>query len=357
MRKETPIVTNADFWDWFKTNEKDFFNIVKQHNNIENGFFNKLAPKLNELKEGCFFLAGMYNETTAELIFTPDGIVKNVVFVEELVKSAPAMEGWRFTALKPAIDVKDVGIQMAGYKFNGEKISFYANEYPNYPDEIDIVIVHEDMTDDNKQDIINGTYIFLDNYLGELNFIEIIDRLDFQEKNGAEQELIPVAKLKDYLLWRQKEFIEKYDGVRTSSDSDAFSVLEADIGDGKKLIAVVNTALLKWDSKASHPWILSIEIKYNGDSNNGMPDDSTFARLGDLEDELLKALKDKDGYLYIGRQSADNIREIYLACKDFRLPSLVAYSIQQKYKATDDISYDIYKDKYWQSLERFNPDR
>jgi hypothetical protein len=51
-----------------------------------------------------FFLTGMYNDDTVELVLTADGAVKNIVFVEELVNSAPKIEGWKFTALKPALD-------------------------------------------------------------------------------------------------------------------------------------------------------------------------------------------------------------------------------------------------------------
>lgn len=141
-------------------NEKDFFDIVNRHTNIEKGFFNKLTPKLNELKEGYFFLTGMYNDNTAELIITPDGNVKNVVFVEELIESAPKLANWRFTALKPALDIKDVGIDMAGFKFNEEKLSFYANENPGFPDEIDIIIVHLDLNNENRSEIIKGHISF-----------------------------------------------------------------------------------------------------------------------------------------------------------------------------------------------------
>ncbi|MBB3696504.1 DUF695 domain-containing protein [Flammeovirga yaeyamensis] len=353
-KKDEPINTNADFWNWFIKNEKDFYKIVKQDTNIEKGFFDKLSPKLDELKEGYFFLSGMFDKNTVELIITPDGDVKNVVFVEVLIASAPKIDNWKFTALKPTLDIKDVSINMSGLKFNEEKLSFYANNNPEFPDEIDITIIHSDQNSENRSAIINGVYIFLDNYLGELNFLEIIDNLDFQESKDAEQDLIPIGKLKDYITWRQKEFIEKYDGIRTNSDKDLCSILQATLKNGRKLIATINTDLITWDRKASHPWMLNIEIKYDGESNNGMPDDSTYEKLNNLEEELLEELKDKEGYLYIGRQTADNLREIYFACNDFRKPSTVAYSLQQKYKDSEEIEYDIFKDKYWKSLRRFD---
>jgi hypothetical protein len=112
----------------------------------------------------------MFDENTVELILTADGDAKNIVFVEELVNMAPAIDGWKFTALKPALQLEDVSIEMSGYKFNGGNIYFYSNEFPEYPDEIDIVLIHNECKVDNKPEIVRGVYIFLDNYLGELDF-------------------------------------------------------------------------------------------------------------------------------------------------------------------------------------------
>jgi hypothetical protein len=48
-------------------------------------------------------------------------------------------------------------------------------------------------------------------------------------------------------------------------------------------------------------------------------------------------------------------RKIYFACQDFRTPSKVLYQFQQDYAGTLDMEYALYKDKYWQTFERFNP--
>ncbi len=85
-----------------------------------------------------------------------------------------------------------------------------------------------------------------------------------------------------------------------------------------------------------------------------MPDEETYHLLSEIEDNILKELKDFEGYLNIGRQTADSIREIYFACKDFRKPSKVLYQIQCDYAEKIDIGFDVFKDKYWQSFNRFN---
>ena len=94
-KKDEPIKSYSDFWNWFQNNEKTFFNVVKSQKDIEKGFFDKFSSKLAELKDGYFYLTGMYDDNTVELIFTADGNTNNIVFIEELVEQAPKIIGWK----------------------------------------------------------------------------------------------------------------------------------------------------------------------------------------------------------------------------------------------------------------------
>ena len=294
----------------------------------------------------------MLDDNTAELVMTADGIIRNIVFVEELVNAAPPIQGWKFTALKPALDIENVRMNMANYVFDSESLSFYSNDHTDFPDEIDITIIHRDFNDEDNSSITNGTYIFLDNYIGELNSVTTIDNVIVIGKGDAKKELVPIEKLKDFLIWREKEFIEKYEGVLQNTDNAEFSILEAELESGNKLIATINTDILNWGNKASHPWLLNIAIKYESQANNGMPDEETYQLLNEFENKVLEELKDFDGYLNIGRQTADNVREIYFACKDFRKPSKLLHKLTGD-NPNMNITYDIYKDKYWRSFNRF----
>lgn len=62
--KQEPIKTYNDFWKWFQENEQSFFKAVKNHKNIDKEFFEKLSPRLNELKDGFFYLTGMLDDNT-----------------------------------------------------------------------------------------------------------------------------------------------------------------------------------------------------------------------------------------------------------------------------------------------------
>lgn len=353
--KHTPKkeFTNQDFWDWFTKNEKRFFKIINDHDNIEEAFFNQLAPQLDQLREGIFFLTGMFNDNVSELVLTPEGKIKNIDFVEQLINDAPKLARWKFTALKPALDIKNVGIRMSGFHFTGDNMFFYSNDHPDYPDEIDLTIVHEDYNEENKKTIITGSYIFLDNFLGELEFAVNIDNLDFRAKEKSEKELIPIEKLKNYLRWRQKEFIEKYEGIKHRTDDDLRTIFEAESENENKLIAVINTDILNWEMKASHPWMMKIQISYHDNDLSGMPSKSTAEEMDKFEDDLMLLLKDSDGYINVGRETGNNERIIYFACKEFRNASRV---LDKKIKITKQemlIDFNIYKDKYWRTFNRY----
>lgn len=354
-KKDEPINSYTDFWNWFVKHERNFYNAVKSQSQsqIANGFFKKLDPALAQVKSDIYFVTGMYDKDTAELVLSAEGAIKNIVFVEELVKSAPPISGWKFTALKPALKLVDTNIEMEGFRFDSTNIRFYPNVKPEFPDQIDITIVHDNYSEKSKNVITNGCYIFLDNLLGELQFAETIDNLGVIGRDEVEQELMPIEKLHDYLLWRQKEFVEKYETTTYNSENDSFSIMEAKLQSGFPLIACINTVLMEWDAKASHPWIAVVEIEYDGTNFNGLPEKPINDVLYKIEDDITQELKQSGSNLPIGRQSAKNLRKIYYACKDFRDSSKAIYDIQRIYESDVKMSYKIYKDKYWQTLDHF----
>jgi hypothetical protein len=122
---------------------------------------------------------------------------------------------------------------------------------------------------------------------------------------------------------------------------------------GNPIIAVINTTLLTWDRQASHPWIAILTIEYDDRGNNGFPNAADSELINAIQVDITNELVDRNGYLNVGRQTSNNQREVYFACKDFRKPSKVFDQIQRTHDRRFKISYDIYKDKYWQTFQRF----
>lgn len=353
-KSDTTIEINSieDFWNWFVQHERDFFKTVKTNGNIEHDFFNPLSAQLRKIYKDVYFLVGMADEHTAELILTPDGKLKNIIFTEDLVQAAPALSSWKFTALKPATQIENAAIQMGDFKFGNDNLHFYSNEHEAYPDEIDITIVYDGYNEVNKELITNGVYIFLDNYLGELHSITMIDNVRIQAKEDAEKELVPISKLKDFLVWREKEFIEKYEANYYESENDNFVLYEGQLDNDLPLLATINTTLLEWDYKPSHPYIIRVCIDYES-AENGMPTQEIYDLMNEFEDILVDKLPNKSGYLHVGRQTGDGLKEIYFAAKEFRESSKIVTDVIRQYDDKLKTEYDIYKDKYWQTFERF----
>ncbi len=353
-QNETPIQSNNDFWNWFLKHEKAFFKTVKERGNIHQDFFDLLAPKLNEVHEGIYFLTGMHDDQTVDLILTPDGAIRNIYAIEELVSGAPVIEGWKITALKPAsIMDSNVGINYGDFKFNIDNLKFYPTIHEGYPDEIDLTIVYDGFVEEEKGKVINGVYIFLDNYLGELNSLTLIDNMNVVGPNEISEELVPIEKLNDYLIWREKEFVEKYKGTRHNTENDSYANFEGKKQDGSIVLALINTTIIEWDKKASHPWVFIVAIPFDDCGNGGLPDEKTYKLLDEIEEEIIYSLPDSEGYLNVGRETANNKREIFFACKDFRKPTKIADELIKKFNGTFEISYEIYKDKYWRTFRGY----
>lgn len=354
--KEEEIIINdyAGFWQWFRQHDKAFFKTVKEHEKVDEDFLRKITPLLRQLSEDFYCVTGMIDDNTAELIISTDGIIKAFVFAEEFVAAAPAIKGWRFTALKPSTDIVTMGIEMDGYEFNSSNISFFSNDLPEYPDEIDITLVHEQYTEENSETITSGCLIYLDNLLGEYNTAIMVDVVQVAGKQEG-QELIPIEKLQAYLSWRQKEFVEKYEGVRYGTEEDSYTTMEAEDENGAPVYAIINQDLMNWDAKASHPWMVIIEIRFDGKDNEGMPNEADNNLMNEFEDEVLSKLPDSEGYLNIGRETYNNMRCIYFACKEFKQSSKTIAGLIAAYKDRLDVSYDIFKDKYWMAVNHLKP--
>jgi hypothetical protein len=76
--------------------------------------------------------------------------------------------------------------------------------------------------------------------------------------------------------------------------------------------------------------------------------------MDSVESDINAHLTDIDGYLNVGRETSNGLREVYYACRDFKKSSRVTDKIAQNYKDKLKIEYDIYKDKYWKTFNRFS---
>lgn len=162
-----------------------------------------------------------------------------------------------------------------------------------------------------------------------------------------------IDNLEDLLDSKIQNYQIKYAGVRRCSKNDRYATYTNNTIRDYPSFAKMNTDLLQWEDKESHPWIAIININYSKKSINGMPDDSINNQLEEIETALLNELTDTEGYQHIGRSTINGIRSISMACHEYRKPSKVYYNIQNMYSNQFQISYVIYKDMYWETFSQF----
>jgi len=341
---------NKEFWTWFKDNAERFFQVVKLENKISANFINPVSEKLNALRNGYFLLAGMYSDDVAELIITADGDVRVIPFIEKLVNQSPTIHNWKITALKHPSERDDFAVNFSLASLSSDTLFFVFKEDKKYPDLIDIDVVHEDILDANKRLFEQGIFIFLENYIGEIQSIELIDSIEIKARHKAVGELIPISKLSSFLNWRRKEFVEKYDSVKHTTNEDEYTDYESRTNKGKTLIATINTHLLNWEHLAAYPWVAVIRLKYIG--TNGMPTIEEMEQLESIEDMLNEYLSEGLHCLNVGRETGDGLREVYFVCKGFRTPAIALDKVA-KMQMSAEIEFDIRKDKYWKLFNRF----
>ena len=347
-------ISISEFWDWFDSYQDDFYKIVKAHEEVESRFINPVFDKLNQIRKGAFILVGMLDEDTAELILTAEGNIKNFPFILELIAAAPKLDNWKFTAFKSPMDRPGFNIEMGSKSFGTENIFFYPIVEEEYPDDIIIHLIYQDKYEEDEEGFIeNGVYIFHENYLGELKAATQIDEIEIIHEPIKGVDLVPIEKLSDYMKWREKEFIEKYEGKMYDTENANYSSMEwTNKSNDRVIIGVCNTDLINWDAKASHPWVLIITCTFDESENNGMPMTELLEQYYTFEDSLRIELKDANGYLHIGQTTGEGERKVYYANKDYDKP----ISVLEKFKSKVDFPYDfeIFKDKYWRSMNHFD---
>lgn len=66
-----------------------------------------------------------------------------------------------------------------------------------------------------------------------------IDIVNVIGRDDAKEELVPLEKLKDYLVWREKEFIEKYSSKKQRTEIANYLIYEVILENGTPLIEIV----------------------------------------------------------------------------------------------------------------------
>ena len=340
------------FWQWFVDNEYRFRALEKNDSDQALTFLEELIQQMQPYNPWLKALAGPYNTESYELIITADGDVALFCKVEELIAAAPAINNWVFTAHKPALGFEGISIDLYGLEFSAATTSFYPIIQENYPDEVSIVLTHSDYSVELDDHFQAGGMIYLENGLGEVNTATKIDHYETGPvpDAGAQIETIPISKLADYLNWREKEFIEKYESV-PSETPDTYHILEAEDSDGKLILITINNDCRYWEMKPAYSWLLQVNINFTGDKGS-FPSDQQMTELQQLEEEMIKLLPG-DKTIFAGNKTYDNCRNIYFYVSEYKATASILNQYVENKETGMEILFFIRRDKYWRTMEQY----
>lgn len=343
-----------DFWLWFLSKEKAYHKTLSKELMEGEVIMSEILEKVRKYYPSINGLIGFSAGKELELIFSPDGVIKDFVFVHELVQNAPQIDGWKITYLKPEVPNFDIIINWKGYELSREKIWFFTETDEEYPDEIMINLVFDDYRADEEYEVIfAGLFLYLDNCIGELNMATRIDGINLVHRSeiDVDVELIPIEKLKDYINWREKEFFQRYDKESYPLiEDEQYAILEAMVED-LPYKAMINSNWKDWPYKPVYSWAVKVVLNFKG-LDNGQPDKQQLKNIKEFEDKLIEALSDLN-VCYVGHSTFNHTTTIYFYSNEYLLVSKKIHGVLDSAPEGVEVDFIIHRDKYWRNVEDF----
>jgi hypothetical protein len=340
------------FWQWFVHNEYRFRELEKNDSEQALSFLDELIQQMKPFNPWLKALAGPYSGNRYELIITADGDVALFCKVEELIAKAPVLEKWKFTAHKPALGFEGISIDLYEKKFSVDTTCFYPIVRDEYPDEVSIILTHVEYDPADDDQFQAGGMIYLENGLGEENTATKIDHYETGPVPAPDSgiEVIPISKLADYLNWREKEFVEKYESFHAQRPEESFTLLEAEDSDGKLMLVTVDAGFKDWPLRPAFPWLFQVDINYKSD-DSGLPANEQMQEIQDIEDQIVGLLTTGSTIYYIGHRTYDNVRNVFFYASEYKNNSTILHRFVETASVNYGILFFVRKDKYWQSME------
>lgn len=163
-----------NFWSWFTQNKSRFSNLELDRENL----VPEIVDHLRQLSQNLTIEVEPPKSGIRVMAISADGIEKDFPLVKQVVAAAPSIEGWRIVAFRQPGKLKGMELKYLGITLDTDKMWILPIEDK---DGFDLIIFFPNYTDDKRNLFINGTYVLLDNAIGEYNVVKGIRTLDFQK--------------------------------------------------------------------------------------------------------------------------------------------------------------------------------
>lgn len=169
-----------EFWNWFKNNQEEFYNLDHEKMDELEMSFQKLDIQLKSLNESFTYeFSPVFENGKREFILSADGVRDVFPDLLDLFKRSPDLEKWEFIPFKQGFD-EDPQLELNnGYKLSWDKVMFESEE----TDEgLSIDFYIEDYNEEDEN-FAMGLVMLLDWYLGEYDAVMQITYADIHRLN------------------------------------------------------------------------------------------------------------------------------------------------------------------------------
>jgi len=190
------------FWQWFVGHQSEFKVLSKP----EEPFWDIALEQIKKVDERLWIELSAVSDPVRELIVTAQGHVESFSVAEELVSSAPRIEGWDLVALKPPMGFEFTTCY-EGTLYEPGRMWFLPLDNPSRPQDFGMRVGIEGLVSTDRTDAHNAVLVILDTGLGErsaaldIQYTEVSDLPTNPEALGY----IELPELPDYIAWRKRK--------------------------------------------------------------------------------------------------------------------------------------------------------
>lgn len=339
-----------NFWDWFEANHNEYNNFNEIYETNPEKSLELLDSVTKELKK---FSKGLFVEVSAddkskELIITAQGNKEFFADVFMLVKNAPSIDSWKFTATKPAQGL-DFNFKMADVTIDPSEILFMPLEADEYPDDVAIRLYHKDYTIEEgatRNAVIVGLYAALNMYLGEVATALDLQYIDFDDMPHPKEQTFPFSELQEYIDYKK--------GKRANSGvefpQEDIKLIEGKIEELPELL-VLNKAVKNYDFTQKFPYLLEMMLELKIVGENKLPKGNTDEIYGIEEVVYNEIYKQEKGH-FVATKTHNAKRTLYYYADSEESIAYTLELLESEYE-TCSITTSVQFDPFWVLCEQY----
>lgn len=196
---QDPVV---QFWTWFQRNEEQLSKTTSDPTRL----LADIQQQLLRVDSGVH-LEMRPGSRAPHIIFTADGDIRLFPLLKELVKKAPPLEGWQFTAFRQRMDSAELSRMAVSVNGQARHLSELSFLPVLSKDSLDLIVYVPGITAENYMSVAFECLQLLDHLLGEWDAATQVRHYDFQRVPWQREErmrLRPLQQLPSFIDSRKK---------------------------------------------------------------------------------------------------------------------------------------------------------